>query len=193
MNCRQADALMMKYMDGVITEEEARQLNEHLLHCQECRDSFRIYDMMLQEFSVTQPCLAPEGFECQVLAKITEISESQYQVTYTIASKIKGIVWGTFTVLFGAGALLVFYQEPIMRSLIESPYVGQYIRKFIPVSHAVDTHKDTFLSVANNAYHTVDATISNSVGLILVLMAAICAIQAILLRQKRKMSKAEEK
>ena len=50
MDCKMSDMLIMKYMDGVLDESEAKLLNEHILSCEACRKEFYFYDNMV-------PCL----------------------------------------------------------------------------------------------------------------------------------------
>ena len=47
---------------------------------------------------------------------------------------MNGVIWGTFSVLFGTGTMLVMYREPIMKSLLGNPYIGDTVSKLIPIS-----------------------------------------------------------
>ena len=40
MNCNKVDHLIMKYMDGILTMEEAKHLNQHITKCDTCREEF---------------------------------------------------------------------------------------------------------------------------------------------------------
>ncbi len=50
MNCNNANELMMKYMDGVLTKEESMDLRQHLEICEKCKQEFDVFTQMLDGF-----------------------------------------------------------------------------------------------------------------------------------------------
>lgn len=193
MDCNKADDYIMKYMDGEITDNEAVMLNEHLLNCKMCRESFNIYDSMLNEFMSQELIKAPEGFEIQVMAKISVLDENMALVHYNAKNKIGEIIWGTFTILFASGTILVLYRDHIINSLLNNPYIGDKVQLLIPVADSVNYQAEVFKSAAEQTVSYFNTTIANSVGIIFSILAVLCALQFYILRKKRKINKADEK
>lgn len=192
MECNDADFYIMKYMDDEITEEEAEKLNSHLQGCAHCREAFQIYDSMLMQFSALPEFKAPENFEMEVMAKITMLSEGKYEVILTAKEKVWRNVWGTFTVLFGAGTILVLYREPIMLSLSQNPYIGDHIKQLMPVAQRVTESTEVIRSTMDSTIQWTDTILTNSMGLLFAILAALCAVQFYLLHRRRKPNKADE-
>lgn len=193
MNCDDADLYIMRYMDGEITQEEAEILNKHILGCNACEQDFLVYDSMLSQFQALPEFMVPEGFELQVMTEISKISESEYEVTLTLKDKAIRAVWGTFTVLFGAGAILVFYREPIMNSLAQNPYVGEQVKRLMPAAQQVTQGAATIQDSLNSVAAVVNTVLSNSMGIIFGVLTVICAVQFYLLLRRKKLNKADEK
>lgn len=191
MRCDDADLFMMKYMDGDISTDEALQLNEHISCCELCHDSFYIYDSMLTDFSKLPEFKAPVEFETQVMAKIVQLSENEFEVRYSMRDKINGVVWGTFTVLFGSGAILAFYRDPILNSLSQNPYIGGWISKLIPIANHVAEQTEAIKVVTEKTFEYAGNSLSNYMGVILTILTAVCALQFYILHKKKKYDKAD--
>ena len=43
MTCREAERLVMPYINGSITDEELKAFVEHIDHCPDCREELEIY------------------------------------------------------------------------------------------------------------------------------------------------------
>lgn len=196
MKCIEANNYIMKYMDGEITSDEATTLNEHLLKCQSCKQEFDIYESMIVQFEALPNFEAPDGFELEVMTQITALSENIYQVDYQLKEKSadslwKGI-WGTFTVLIGAGTILVLYRDPIMASLAQNPYVGTQIQRMMPVADKVAQASQIIKLVIDKTVSAADVVLSNSMGIVFAMLAVICGVQVYLLHRKRKFDKADD-
>lgn len=58
---------MMKYMDSIITEQEATELRSHIEECEICKEDFIMYNHILEEFSNIDNIIeAPDDFELQI-------------------------------------------------------------------------------------------------------------------------------
>lgn len=193
MKCNDADLYMMKYMDGEITKEQAELLNRHLLDCPHCQEEFQIYDSMLIQFAELPQWDAPEGFELEVMAKIRELSDGNYEVVFTAKEKLWRGVWGVFTVLFGAGTVLVLYREPIMLSLSQNPYVGSQIQKLMPVAKKAAESTEMVKSTVDSTLQLTDTVLSNSMSLLFAVLTVICAVQFYLLHRRKKLDKVDER
>lgn len=193
MKCEEAESYIMKYMDGEITKEEAKILNEHLLDCAFCKESFFIYDKMQEELKSMPLYEAPENFELEVMTKIVQISENEYEIQYSLSHKIWGVIWGTFTVIFGTGTILAFYREPIMMSLAENPYFADKIKNLMPIADEITKQGETIKTVFDDTVFTINTILSNSVGIIFAILTFVCAIQFYLLHHRKKNSKVDGK
>ena len=186
MKCDDADNYMMKYMDGELTQAEARLLNEHLCQCGRCKESFTIYDNLMIEFQDMPEFEAPEDFELKVMAQVTALSENAFEVRYRLSDKIQSVMLGGFTILFGTGTVLVAYREPILLSLSQNPYIGDMVQKFIPVSEHVTKQSEAIMAVVDGTITTASGALYNAMGILFALVAALCAVQFVMLRRKKK-------
>ncbi len=185
MKCSEAEQLMMKYMDSELSEKDAKELNSHLLVCNECKESFYIYDSLMGDLKLLPDFEAPADFEYNVMAQIKKLSDDEYEVNYSVRNKIAGAIWGTFSILFGTGTLLVLYREPLMTSLINNPYIGDSVAKLIPVSVKIAEQGEIIKDAADTFLGIAGSTIANSVGIIFAILTVICAAQFIILRNKK--------
>lgn len=131
MKCRQADELMMEYLDGVLTEEKAQQLNQHLKSCDSCVETFYAYEQIKEELNDMVMIEAPHEFTQEVMAAVALI-EPQYEVQINPIENITGIVWGMFSICFGVGILLFMYQQEILTALLGHPLTSSWVGQFIP-------------------------------------------------------------
>lgn len=193
MKCEDAESYIMKYIDGEIAKEESELLNKHLLDCAFCKESFFIYDKMQEELKDILLCQAPANFETEVMAKIVQLSENQFEVQYSLKHKIWGVIWGTFTVVFGTGTILAFCREPIMASLAENPYLADKIKNLMPVANEVAKQGENIKTIFDETILTINMILSNSIGFIFAALTIVCALQAYILHRKKKNSRVDGK
>ena len=125
MGCKEADELMMKYMDSVMTEEEAMRLGVHIESCASCKEAFSIYDMMMDDFLDLELIEAPDGFELQVMEKINELPLVSEKIKNSVDNATT-LVWGTFSVLLGAATLITMNRDVILDYMISSETLAPY-------------------------------------------------------------------
>ncbi|MBH0231732.1 zf-HC2 domain-containing protein [Halobacillus yeomjeoni] len=71
MDCnKQAVALMHKYMDGDLTQEEERRLRHHLQACSTCQNHFHELKKTTTLIKNTGPVSAPKNFTSNVMANL---------------------------------------------------------------------------------------------------------------------------
>ena len=187
MKCQDAEKYIMKYMDGEISKQEAEQLNQHMQHCKACKREFEIYYTMLDLFEQMPVYEAPADFEIQVMMQIQALEEGKQR--RHIKNRIWGHIWGTFTVLFGTGAILVLYRDQIIASLAENPYFAQWLLKLAPIEETIAQQGKTLQMITENVAVLTDKILLNSAGILLVLLSIVCGIQYMLLKRKKETDK----
>lgn len=193
MNCQDAESYMMKYMDGELTKKEAEILHGHITGCPCCKCSFEIYDLMLQEFEKIPLTQAPEAFEMQVMAQITQLSQEKYHVRYSIRNAVWGHIWGAFTIVFGTGTVIALNYDTLVQSLTQYPAFESFISKLTPVKNQISYQTQTMQTVTEDAFYVANQALTNSVGIIFILLTAVCGVQYYLLRRRKNAGKVNRK
>lgn len=70
MNCEQMTALLSAYVDGELTVQEEKQVQEHLEQCPECRALYEQLQTLHTSFSDLEEIPAPENFARGVMSRI---------------------------------------------------------------------------------------------------------------------------
>lgn len=102
MECSQMSDLIMKYLDGDISEVELKLLNKHKLSCEACRKEFIIMTEMAEIINDLPELEAPYGFEEKVMDKL----------------KLQKSRTSMFNMLIGAAGLFVFAYYMILYAII---------------------------------------------------------------------------
>lgn len=191
MKCCDAEKYIMKYIDGEISQKEGEELNQHIRECQNCKESFLFYDNMIQLLEQMPMYEAPENFETNVMMKIQALEQTEQRSF--VKNRILGHIWGTFTVLFGTGAILVFYKQPIINALENTQYFKQWVQNIAPIEQNIAQQKQTVQIVTENVILWTDEVITNSFGIILILLCIVCAVQYIILRRKKEKDRIQHK
>ena len=105
MDCKQADMFFMRYAEKSIEPAEAKKLTEHLLLCENCRISFTVFDMCLDE---TETLDAPIGFTENVRIKVSESKKESTGLPIGLR-----VLWGLSSIVAGAIVFLVFNTEAV--------------------------------------------------------------------------------
>lgn len=137
MECGKISDLIMKYLDGDISEVELKLLNKHKLTCEACRREFEIMTEMAKCINELPELSAPYGFESKVMGRLKQqksrISMVNMQIgaaglfVFAYYMAIFVIVpffheSGTFQVLLGYGAFaLNLIGEYITRIIVYLP------------------------------------------------------------------------
>lgn len=184
MKCEDADLLMMKYIDGEITSQEAEKLNQHLLACKKCKESFLVYEGMLWEMNDIQQVDTPEGFECAIMAKIKALPQAKS--LYSTGDKVKIWVAGTFAMLLSIGAIFIVYRDAIIFNLGKNQHFGMYMQNLLPLVERVEAQTENVISTFNTAIGRVDQTLSESAGFIVMGIVVLCIVQLVLVMRRNR-------
>jgi len=125
MVCHDVDDLIMKYMDGGVDESEVVKMREHLSVCCRCAADFKMYDDILAGFSEIKLLCAPIGFEDRVMCRVAELPSLAARLNSTIENMMC-LIWGSVSVLFGLGFLMVINRDNIMEYLYSRPELAGY-------------------------------------------------------------------
>jgi len=175
---------MMKYMDREMMEKEAVQLNEHILLCKECRETFFVYDSMILDIENVNQVAAPENFEKAVLAKIAHLPAKEH--IYSREDKLRAVVASVFVFFLSLGTALVVYQEQIVTYLVQNQSTADYIMAFSPVAVAVENHTKNLLSFTEMAVAQVERVISAGAWIIGLSIVAVCTIQFSIAKRRNR-------
>ena len=184
MECKFADELMMKYMDGMITEKEANHLHDHLSQCDACTESFKVYDDILADFAEAPLYEAPDGFEEAVMAKVAAC-EVPYQKRAQGIDNLFTFAVGFVSVLFGIGFLLVMNREQIIHFMENSELFGGYARVISPMLNLVLEYTSNFMNAVIGFAVTMSGFVSDFRFIILAGCVALLATQY-MIRKKGK-------
>ena len=135
MECEKAGGLMMKYMDGVLTDAEAISLNRHIKTCGHCKEDFLAYDGIMKDFSEMTLSEAPEGFEYRVMEIITRLPETRPKA----AGRPLTGVFGIYTVLLSLGFILNVNKEAIIEWMYNYPQFEPLLNIIVPISTAINS------------------------------------------------------
>ncbi|NDO46734.1 hypothetical protein [Clostridium sp. MD294] len=191
MKCCDAEKYIMKYMDSEITKKEAEELNQHIQQCQKCKESFLFYDNMLQVFEQMSLYEAPEDFESNVMMQIQALEKIE-QRSY-VNNRILGHIWSVFTVLFGTGAILVFYKQPIIQALEKNDILKQWVKNIMPIEQNISQQGQVLEDITENVILWIDKVLVNGFGVLLLLLCIVCAVQYVILKRKKQTDRIQHK
>ena len=191
MKCCDAEKYIMKYMDGEISQKEGEELNQHIKECQNCKESFLFYDNMIQLLEQMPMHEAPEDFEINVMMKIQALEQTEQR--NFVKNRILGHIWGTFTVVFGTGAILVFYKKPIINALENKKKKKKWVQNIAPIEQNITQQKQAVQVATENIILWTDKMITNSFGIVLVLLCIACAVQYMILKRKKERDRIQHK
>ena len=181
---------MMKYMDGILSIQQAKELNTHLQMCEICKEEFYAYEMITQEFEVTGMLQAPIDFEAVVMEKIKDI-EPDYLVKASKEKQVAamdnllGMVWGVFSFLFGIGMLLFMYRDSILDYLINNSYVGKWVQSFVPTVSVLSEYIGQIQQTATSLITPVQELISSSKMALATILVVLGVIQYVLYHREK--------
>lgn len=156
MDCKKANELMMEFMDGTLSEENAALLGNHLKECKECEIDFEFYNQMIDEFSdMNNVIQAPDGFEESVMTKI-DLIEPIYFPRADKTDNILCTIWGSISVAVGTGAIFTLNKDAISAFLGSVPQLSRYAEMLEPI----EIYAEQFKIGLNTAINTITASVS---------------------------------
>ena len=141
MDCKSADSFFTKYMDGVLTEKEAEEMNCHIKICSKCESDFLIYDAMVKSFVDAQEEVAniavPEGFEARVMEKIRELPQDSAVQIKEKKDNFSYTLWIAITAILGLGFIITINSTEILNYLESTNSDSIILQIFKPVSISI--------------------------------------------------------
>jgi hypothetical protein len=184
MDCEKAGGLMMRYMDGALTDAEAVSLNRHIHACGHCKEDFLAYDGIMNSFSEMTLSEAPEGFERRVMEIIARAPAMEAK---SVNRPVYGIL-GVFAVLLSLGFILVMNKEAMLNWMYQHPQLEPLINVFVPVSAAVDDISIQVSAALAQASAYLQQAGSNLDYVPLLLFGALAAAQFVIYRRERSVA-----
>lgn len=184
MNCKKAENFIMNYMDNTLSSAEAEELNKHLKTCESCKESFAVYEMMLDTFENADLTTAPNDFEQKLMIKISNITPVYLIQNPISIESINSLIWGIFTILFGAGIILNIYSEPIMNYISQNQYIADFYTVITPIGNLISEY-------INNSFAYIESITISMSGIITyskiacgILAVVLCFVQLRIKRSK---------
>lgn len=179
MDCKTASVLMMRYMDSVITESEAKTLNSHIIGCSVCKEDFMLYEYMAGEFEKQVEIFfePPADFEMRVMKSICVIKPDYCRV-YS-QDTVVGFVFGAFSMFFGAGVIISMYKVEIMETFSKYPYIGEIMESAGRASDTAFAFMGELGTRASYFSEIALALIESAKYGILFIVAALIAVQLV--------------
>ncbi len=171
MDCFNSEDYFMKFMDNTLDEDSAQILNDHIKTCGKCREEFLTYNMMMEEFEKEELLLAPEGFEFNVMEKLSAMPEIHYKPENRMENAFC-FVLGLVSALMGIGFMIGFYKDQIIQFFSSYEILSVFVDIFTPISEfAHDLLNNVSSSFTLLLAGTVDLVSQNRffiIGIILV-------------------------
>lgn len=186
MDCKMSDMLIMKYMDGELSENEAKMLNAHILDCEACRKEFYLYDSMIKEFEAMPEICAPDGFELEVMAKVTALNHNYATVQYKVEHKTLGVVLGVFSVILACGAGVFVFREPILNSAFGAMLPEGAYDKLINMSGFVSEFLGLCAETLSSVFTSANSALTAAMGVVVLLIVVVAALQGYILYKRRR-------
>lgn len=168
MNCERANELIMKYMDGTITENEAIQLNLHINECQTCKEEFAVYDSILEEFESFKYVEPPKGFDEAVMEKIHALPD----VSYINEKSVYRTIYSVFTALFAFAFFLWTFKAPLLNMLGKNPLFSEKVNQLFSVFAKHNFAINSVNLEINSGFNITNMLLSNAVAIVLALLTA---------------------
>lgn len=179
-HCQRAQDLMMKYLDNLISPEEQRYLDEHLVSCEACCFDFSAFKQVVSSLTEAAEIeiVAPEGFEEAVMAQIHKLPATNHSKTDALVYTLLAVLSG----LFGLGFLVAINSGPVLEFLNEAgltSYVA-FISSIMPIS---EEFFRTFLQNLTTLAASVTEVLSGA-RFVLLGLAALSLSLTVVFRQR---------
>jgi len=185
MDCEKAGSLMMKYMDGVLTDVEALSLNHHMQTCGHCLEDFMAYDSIINGFSEMTLSEPPEDFENNVMAIIRQLPEAELKP----ASKQLYGIWGVFSVLLGLGIILDMFKDSLLSWMSQYPQFEPLLNIYTSSSDAVNGISIQVSAALSQAFTYMSQAGASLSYVALMLFIVLAAAQVVIYRRERAVGK----
>jgi len=103
MNCKQAEIAMMENMEKTIQPARARDLAQHVLECETCREYYIGFDMALEVLDDETLAIPPLDFTQKVMAQVNAMPAHSKPIPMSLR-----ILWGLGAIFLGVGLMFAF-------------------------------------------------------------------------------------
>lgn len=177
MNCSRAEKLMMDYIDNTLSADDAKKLNEHLKVCENCKESFLIYEMFQDAIQDEEIIEAPENFEKELMIKISDITPSYITKENISMDSLNAIIWGTFAMLFGIGIMFNLYDDSILTYVAQNEYISNFYNVITPIGNLISKYINESFAYFQNIVLSMNNLITYSKVICAVLVAILSLVQ----------------
>ncbi len=184
MNCIKAENLIMDYIDNNLSSSEAEKLNEHLKNCENCREAFNIYEMMVDNFENLEFTSPPDDFEEKLMIKINAITPAYLNQKQISLDNIHSVIWGIFTIFFGFGIMLNMYRDSIITYLSQNEFIAEFYSVINPLANLVSDYINEIFVYVENITISMNGVLIYSKIICGILIAVLCFVQVWLKRSK---------
>ncbi|MDR1706020.1 MAG: zf-HC2 domain-containing protein [Clostridiales bacterium] len=191
--CERAGELMMKYMDGELTEREILKLREHLEVCPACKEDFITYDFIHEELSQGAGLISPpDGFVKAVMTKVSALPSPKKIAAAAFDTKLRTL-WAVISALFGVAFLLVWYKDPILSYMSGISWLSGYVGAIIPAVDRLYGAAASFFSNISAFAMTALDFISAYKYVFFAGFCVLCGVQFFISRRRAAAGKARDK
>ena len=106
MNCNQAEVAMMEHMEKTIHPARARDLAQHVMDCESCREYYVGFDMALDVLSDPELSIPPADFTQNIMAQVIKLPA--HTPPMPSASPAIRVIWGLGAIFLGIALLFAF-------------------------------------------------------------------------------------
>ncbi len=101
MNCKKANKLINKYIDGELNESLVKEFQKHILSCKECKSAYESYVLLKNELKELSDTPLPSGFETSLHLKLAKAAQEKRVFGYRPLLNGLTAVAVAFALLFG--------------------------------------------------------------------------------------------
>lgn len=182
-DCRKANALMTRYLDGCLNDRDALWLNGHILNCDVCLADFLAYDEMLKCFAEPEVILAPEGFEEAVAAKIAVCGKS-YSTRSALVDKVSSAAWTVASLVLGMGLLSAVLSEQLLAFCATGGILADYAAFLMPFAQAVQEAVAMFIGTATTVFAFCEQFIEGNGAWLALAIGFVCIAVSVFLKDR---------
>jgi len=101
MDCVKAEEMMMRFMDGELTDAESAELTAHTEICAACAENFHAYEKIMNAFADAPEIFAPDGFEAAVMQKILPARKKSENIFVVSLGAVSALLGAALFILIG--------------------------------------------------------------------------------------------
>lgn len=191
MSCNKTEDLIMRYMDGSISEMEAVKLNEHISECELCREEFQAYDEVMALFLESELEEAPPEFEERVMARIACLTPNYVRGPKWTLNNVSGTLWGIYCILFGFGVMAVMYRDAVLEFISKNPSAASVVSVLYPIRDRFVQLTSEFTQMFEQLAVTFNTYAAQSRVFVLTVLGIIIAMQVVIYVKNKDKAEAE--